>query len=381
MTSLCSTEKTIVSAFPEEKFLTSQQKLDLATSKYQNDKNIIQIIQKYFNPTITHLNLSCAWIDNVSFLSMLENLTELNLQCMQMKNGELYNNYLTERHFKETPLPLCLKKLNLSSNKIKDISFLSDLTSLVELDLSFNSLQNLSVLENLTSLEKLNLKGTHIKDISFISKLISLKELNLWGTEISKISALSFLTNLQSLELGNCGMLEIDISFLASLTSLKQLRLRDMRGIEDVYCLSNLKSLTSLSLEKSTLTNFSSLSSLKSLTVLNLGDTSFDNVSLLTALTSLRVLILRNTHIKDVSPLTALTSLQTLYLNNTKVSDISCLKSLENLTHLDIGYTLSMYTNVFSFLYKNLPKLNIYHNGGYLHRESETYLFKNNADF
>ncbi len=91
--------------------------------------------------------------------------------------------------------------LNLSINKITDISPLSVLTNLSELDLSGNQIRDISPLSVLTNLSELDLGGNQITDISPIAELTNLSYLNLRNNQITDVSSLSGLNNLSGLSL------------------------------------------------------------------------------------------------------------------------------------------------------------------------------------
>ena len=96
-----------------------------------------------------------------------------------------------------------LKKLNLWSNSVKDLSPLAGLTNLAELYLGINSAPDLSPLVGLTNLESLFLDANGISNLSALAGLTQLTRLALEGNNISDISALAGLTNLTWLRLGH----------------------------------------------------------------------------------------------------------------------------------------------------------------------------------
>ncbi len=126
----------------------------------QEAQRAITIIEKkhkidWNNPqdltNLTTLNLSHNKITDISFLKDLTNLTTLNLSNNQITNYS-FLKYLTN-----------LTTLYLYNNKITDISFLKDLTKLTKLDLSYNQITDISFLKNFTNLTDLNLSNNQIK--------------------------------------------------------------------------------------------------------------------------------------------------------------------------------------------------------------------------
>ena len=99
-------------------------------------------------------------------------IRELNLSEKYIENEGLKD--LAKIKFKE------LNKLDLSGNKISDISVLEKVNfkELKELDLSYNKISDISILEkvNFKELNKLDLSSNKISDISVLEK-VNFKEL------------------------------------------------------------------------------------------------------------------------------------------------------------------------------------------------------------
>ena len=116
-----------------------------------------------------------------------------------------------------------LTHLNLSGNRIGDISVLEELTTLTSLYLAATSISDISALENLTALKNLYLTHNSISDISVLENLTALTELSLGENSVSDISVLQNLTALKTLILDNNSIR--DVSVLENLTTLKSLYL------------------------------------------------------------------------------------------------------------------------------------------------------------
>jgi internalin A len=194
-------------------------------------------------------------------------------------------------------------QLNLSSEKIRDISPLSPLTNLTSLDLYNNNISDISPLSPLTNLTTLILYGNEVRDISPLYSLTNLTSLYLNNNQIRDISPLSLLTNLTSLSL------------------------RDNQ-ISDISPLSPLTNLTSLNLNINQISDISPLSPLTNLTWLDLNRNKISDISPLSPLTNLTSLHLYENLLSDISPLSPLTNLTSLDLNRNEISDISPQRSL-----------------------------------------------------
>lgn len=125
---------------------------------------------------------------SVSDISPLENLVNLKslylTSLVQIRNTEVLSNLIN------------LEVLNLSYNKIEDISMVHNLVNLKELYLSDNALTDISSLNNLTRLERLDLSRNEITDISSLENLTNLKYINLSENPISDYSSVSFVESL-----------------------------------------------------------------------------------------------------------------------------------------------------------------------------------------
>lgn len=183
-------------------------KLKLSRGSYNPIRNISALSNL---TNLEELNLSCNMISDISALSNLTNLRDLNLIDNQIRYISALRNLTS------------LKKLALKDNKISDISALNNLTDLEELNLIANRISDISALGNLTKLKRLFLGFNQISDISVLSNLIRLEVLGLRSNRISDISALSKLKKLRGLEL-NFNEIR-DIEALSNLTKLSWLEL------------------------------------------------------------------------------------------------------------------------------------------------------------
>ena len=263
-----------------------------------------------------------AMIRDISALSNLTSLAGLDLKHNQISDFSPLSS-LTN-----------LKSLRLFDNQISDISSLSNLTNLTSLDLVDNQISDISPLSSLTNLTSLDLDFNQISDISPLSSLTNLTDLDLQFNQISDISLLSEMNNLESLSLRSNQI--SDFSPLSSLTNLTNLDLA-VNQISDISLLSNLTNLTYLHLDINQISDISPLSSLTNLTSLDLGSNQISDISPLSSLTNLSNLSLISNQISDISPLSSLTNLKWLFLRSNQISDISPLSGLSKLNELDLG--------------------------------------------
>jgi GTPase SAR1 family protein len=128
----------------------------------------------------------------------------------------------------------------------------------------------------------------------------------------------------------------LDLYLISGLTNLKTLTLNSIRikNLNKIDCLENL---LSLSLTEVLIEDLSVLKPLTNLTYLELNSCGITDISVLKNLKKLTYLELRNNKISDISSLENLKSIETLFLWNNHISNINVLSNLHNLKSLDIG--------------------------------------------
>ena len=319
---------------------------------------------------LQELQLDVSGLEDLSGLSGLTSLTSLRLYGSQNDPDLSPISGLTK-----------LQSLDLTASSREsgyyedDLSFLSPLHDLRALNAVIHGLKNFSGLEGLTSLTDLQLQGDfYITDLSPISGLTELRNVylgqggNSFGlqdcsalSQLSKMESFTIDADLQSLE-GIEGMASLrelnlygktlcsDLSPLSALTSLEHLYLSGTAygEISAPYDLSALASLTNLrelrlSADVSSFEPLASLQNLESLEIYN-GNT-FDDRPLSTAplgrLTSLAELSIYDSDLTDdLSFLSGLTNLRTLQINlryDSPVRNLEPLRNLGNLTSLTVS--------------------------------------------
>lgn len=167
--------------------------------------------------------------EKISNLSGIEHMTSL-------RQIHMIANEITDI----SPL-VNLKQLSyiwLTGNPLKDISPLAKMKRINHLNLAGNEIEDISPLKNieLSYLYNLDLSSNRITDISILAEMNELKYLHLEKNQITDISPLANNRELKKLHLAN--NLITDISPLANLTKLKELYLWDNR-ISDITSLLN----------------------------------------------------------------------------------------------------------------------------------------------
>lgn len=241
------------------------------------------------DPTATSLPMTIPGLEDHVMDWQDENLEALMRETIGIMDGDIMLSDVWELR--------SLKVEAKHASTIKNISALSELTNLTELELPCG-LQDISPLSSLTNLTSLYLENNQISDISPLSNLINLESLALYNNQISDISVLSGLTHLTTLYLFINKI--SDISVLGGLTNLTSLSL-DENQISDISALSSLTNLRSLDLSSNQISDISALSSLTYLKSLDLSDNQVTDISALSNLTSLTYLNLSQNPIIDYS--------------------------------------------------------------------------------
>jgi Leucine-rich repeat (LRR) protein len=208
-------------------------------------------------------------------------------------------------HFKS------LESLDLSHNRIRDLTPLAGLTELATLALRFNRIENLTAIGAILSLQSLDLRANRIFELPILD-LPNLSHLDLARNNLTNTDGIALLAFLESLTLSN-------------------------NQITDVQALSALTSLQSLDLDGNIVHDISPLFGQTQLVFLNLLRNQVNDLEPLRSLTALNRLCMAFNQIRDIRPLSTLTNLDWLDISCNDIVDISALSSATRLTVLLAG--------------------------------------------
>ena len=295
---------------------------------------------------LTHLhNLDLGFneISDVSSLSGLSGLTELNLDRNQISDLRgleglmgliklsLNGNEISD--LRGLVGLVGLTELYLDSNEISDLRSLEGLVGLKKLYLVRNQISDLSGLAGLVGLTSLSLRNNQISDLNGLASLVGLTELDLNGNEISDLRSLAGLVGLTALSLSSNEI--SDLRGLAGLVGLTALYLSNNQ-ISDLRGLAGLVGLTKLDLDSNKIGDLRGLAGLVGLTTLSLNGNQISHLRGLEGLESLTSLYLNGNEISDLSGLAGLVGLTRLYLRGNQISDVRVLAGLEQLERVDL---------------------------------------------
>lgn len=301
---------------------------------------------------------------------------------------DLSGKAFTSSALKELSKLTELTSLKLANNKITSLDFLKPLKSLTSLDLSKNKISDISPLKSLTSLRTLHLDNNEIKDFSPLYELDGLSMLTISGIEIGqaqlkqlkeklpgciiysddakedvleiKLGGKTFKSDVTELNLSGCNVR--DISALSVCTKLKKLDLSN-NSISSISALVDIPGLTELDLSNNKITDISPLMSVTALEYLNLSGNNVKSVAALRELTGLRELNLSGNPLSGISAVSKLVSMKTLWLDNVglKDTDLSGLYSLKALKRLSIKDNANLSESAVTALQNKLTGCTISH--------------------
>lgn len=248
-----------------------------------------------------------------------------------------------------------ISKIELDAETITDIRDLKYFSNLEELTLNLKNVKHMNALEKLDKLERLVLINGNMKTFEYLTEL-NVSTLVLKNFTLSSIEPLS--------EMGNLSRLEITDTFIADISSLRnmdrlsylslanvnsdtQISLCENGDYKEIY-LSNVEinslnslnrytGLTSLVLEDINLIDNMDLEfpdSLKIVALKNCGLIDFKKLLTIPGLTSLDV---SGNLIQDIHDLEAFNNLKELSLANNPIYDLSPIQCLKNITSLNLS--------------------------------------------
>lgn len=283
------------------------------------------------------LDLSDNRILDLSPLRTLYKLRELNLDNTSLFRPSAANL--------EDLSGLPLRILSMNNNwfyhgglqRISDVSLFGRFTSLEELALADNHIEDISPLSALENLRRLDLRGNQVTGIGPLAGMPALEELNLRDNDITDLEALSGLGNLAYLNLHSNPEIR-SIAPLESLTGLETLILRNVPVGEDIRALRNMTRLQRLNISNCGLEDLAALEDLTKLVYLDINlNSKVNSIKPLAALIRLETLRMRSVPVEnDIQVLMNMVRLRRLDLRNCGIEEISFLRVLKNLRRLDL---------------------------------------------
>jgi Leucine-rich repeat (LRR) protein len=219
---------------------------------------------------ISNINLGDYDWEAIKAVNNLIGLKKLDLSSNNLKNLYLVNDSLFELKMKTknfssltSNVPCMIEDLNLASNKIFYLDGVEKIEYLTLLNVSDNSISNLSPLQYCEKLEYLNLSGNKIDNLTSLQNLNNLKTLLLSNNNISKITYLKNIKGLEYLDLSRNNL--SDISSLRELTHLRHLNISHNINLTDIGSIQYMENLEELNMLDCNIRDLSVLFNLKKL--------------------------------------------------------------------------------------------------------------------
>ena len=292
---------------------------------------------------------NCTGINNLSFISEYEELTDLKMDGCNLTDAMLEGvtvakaDEISLNNNKLTTVPRLgsYRTISMDNNELKDLSGMDGVTTVEKASFSGNQITDISGLSGNEKLYYLNLNDNNITDISVLEPFVYLKKLYLRNNDIEDSSPLRYTSVLEELNLSNNSKIS-DISFIKnSSATLKVLSICgiDASGIDFFNALNKIEELW---ISNCNLEDISFVSAMPSLIHLNASDNHIGTITSLKNLTGLKTINLANNEISSLAGIPTVTSTRVnLLLNGNK------LKSLIGLPYnTDMKYSIvTLYNN------------------------------------
>ncbi len=223
-----------------------------------------------------------------STIANFVSLRELNLEGLGLTDNE-FIKYLPD-----------LEVLDISRNRMKDISIIASCKKLRSLDISRNPLSNLPTLAHPSELRTLVAHNTSIRDIEPIGQLTHLQKLHLSDTLCTDLSPLGKLLNLRVLFLSGSAADNLDP--ISGLIELEELYFSGTK-VASIDALANMTKLRSLAFSRTNVSDISPLKEIIDLENLHLSRTRVESISALINHQSLKELHFSHSKVTDLAPI------------------------------------------------------------------------------
>lgn len=197
------------------------------------------------------------------------------------------------------------------SEKISDLTGLSEFLNLRVLEAPTNNISNIEELAGLTKLEKILLEDNKISDLTPLAGLFRLRTLEVAYNKIQDISPLYGLDNVEVLDvIGN-----------------------QITGIKGI---GSMRKINTLRLSKNQIRDISPVGELRDLVHLSFGYNQVEDISVLYDLPMMKVLTMSGNQIRDIGPVLKMEELYWLEVAGNPIEDETVFDRLpESVTHLE----------------------------------------------
>ncbi|CAL6103608.1 leucine-rich_repeat domain-containing protein [Hexamita inflata] len=363
----------------------SESKLQLLNLSYNSGISLNGLQQC---KSLQNLEISNSELSNISIISQITSLVQLNMYSNQIKDistiGKLLNleqlnlSYNPEISSLEHLAPLLkIKKLDIDEIGAKTLNGIQNMTDLVYLRAWKNEFTHVNELETLTKLKEVNLSYNKISDLTGLRNAINIETLEVDGNELhnleglprqstklislsayhnpnlKNIKCIGFYPNLEYICIVSC-----NLESLEGMNNLpKVLRvliyfneLKSLKGIESCLYVKELLA------ECNKLESLDGIQQLKQMTNINVQNNKLTSIKEFEGLKQLEKININENQIKSFEGIENVESLQLLEAWSNKISSLYYLRNLGNLQFVNIDRNYLLDIRQLLFL-RDLPQL------------------------
>lgn len=329
-----------------EDALVEKQMSGILSTSLDDSINISSVkndsLRKYLQEHYGHLFINENGENYLSKI-LLEKITSINLENANLNNDDLKEIVSIFPN---------LYVLNLAHNNIDDVSYLNQIKNRLTLyvDLSYNKIKDISSLSGNRDIIKLDLKGNDISDISSLNTFEKLYDVDLSDNPIDWNNSLTSNT-ISNIILSNTNFMD-----LGKIKTLKNLNNLDISNnpINSLNGINDLK-INSLNVSNTEIKDFSVLRDYH-LNYLNAGNCNLDDITVFNGFNIIQ-LVLEGNNFKDMSKfekgnisyinlsdnkeitgLESLNGISSIILSNNNITSLDEVKKLTDVFDLDLSY-------------------------------------------
>ena len=226
-----------------------------------------------------------------------------------------------------------IENLLISDCGFSTIEPLKDVVTLKRLDLSSNTIRNLSVLSGMPGLEELNLKHNALTDLSALQGLQNLKRLDVSFNSLTSLEPLAGCPALTFLEAEN-NQISI-LNGVENMTGLTYLSV-NYNQISDISLLANLTNMETLKIANNTISDISALAGMSKLDSFYFAHNEVSELPAWPAESMLRIIDGANNKLTSIAPLASMKELAYVYLDYNALTSVDPIADCVNLVQVNV---------------------------------------------
>ena len=286
--------------------------------------------------------------DDVTTLEDLQHMTYLETLTLNGRSMSNLNDLSELTHLKKLDLTGCrfsadslatvaslpaLQELNLTDCGLSTLAGLEHATGLIKLDLTSNTIRNLEPLKDLSRLQEVILAHNAVTDLTVLGGLPNLVKLDISHNTVSSLSPIALCSKLTNLNAANNQI--SDASAASSMPILAELLL-DHNQLSDISGLSGCSNLTTLTISNNSISDLSPLASLGNLQTL---DFSYNQVSEIPSFpdsSAMQLIDGSYNAVSSIDVLAKMPNIRYIYMDYNKITDVDALADCSLLVQLNV---------------------------------------------